>query len=151
MARYIPTDAEFETTFATARVSRARLARYYLRAIENHLAGSDQPEFVANTDVESVNLEHVLPLTPGDGWGVTDDEAEAVQKLIGNLALMQAGPNSQEGNGSFADKKKAYAKSAFQTTKSVARATTWDAAAIRSRQAELAKNALKAWPLTFPK
>jgi hypothetical protein len=151
MARYIPTDPEFETAFATARVSRARLARYYLRAIENDLAGSDQPEFVANADVESVNLEHVLPLTPGDDWGVSDEEAEAVQKLIGNLALMQAGPNSQEGNTSFAEKKKAYAKSAFQTTKSLASVSKWDATAIRSRQAELARHALKTWPLTFRK
>ncbi|MDB5578171.1 MAG: hypothetical protein JWR80_3347 [Bradyrhizobium sp.] len=151
MTKYIPSDAEFETAFATARVSRARLARYYLRAIENELAGTDQPEFVPNDDVESVNLEHVLPLTPGSSWGVSDDEAEAVQKLIGNLALMQAGPNSQEGNGSFSDKKKAYANSLFKTTKSIATVSKWDAVAIRNRQADLAKNALKAWPLTFKK
>jgi hypothetical protein len=151
MARYIPTDAEFETAFATARVSRARLARYYLRAIENELSDADQPEFVPNEDVESVNLEHVMPLTPGDEWGVSDDEAEAVQKLIGNLALMQAGTNSEEGNASFSSKKKAYSKSAFKTTKMIADAPKWDAEAIRNRQARLAKDALKAWPLTFRK
>lgn len=151
MARYIPTDPEFETAFATARVSRARLARYYLRAIENELSGSEQPEFVANEDVEAVNLEHVLPLTPGDEWGVSDDEAEAVQKLIGNLALMQAGPNSAEGNKPFSEKKKAYAQSAFVTTKSIADAPTWDAASIRGRQEQLAKYALRTWPLTLKK
>lgn len=151
MTRYIPTDPEFETAFATARVSRARLARYYLRALESELAGSAQPEFVANEEVESVNLEHVLPLTPGEEWGVSDDEAEAVQKLIGNLALMQAGPNSKEGNRSFADKKKAYAQSEFLTTKSISESSVWNADAIRARQNSLAKLALKAWPLTFRK
>ncbi|TRW17167.1 DUF262 domain-containing protein [Glacieibacterium frigidum] len=149
MSRYVPTDPEFETAFATARVSRARLARYYLRAIENEMAGTEQPEMVPNEDVESVNLEHVVPLTPGDSWGLSDDEAEAVQKLIGNLALMQAGPNSQEGNGSFADKKKAYGASQFKTTSMIASFEKWDASSIRARQSELAKLAVGAWPLAF--
>lgn len=149
MARYIPTDAEFETAFSTARVSRARLARYYLRAIENKLSETEQPEMVPNDDVESVNLEHVLPLTPGDTWGVSDDEAEAVQKLLGNLALMQAGPNSREGNAPFSGKKIVYAQSGFKTTAMIASEEKWDGLAIRARQAQLAKHALQAWPLTF--
>ena len=35
MKSYVPSDLEFEFSFAMARVSRAYQARYYLRALEN--------------------------------------------------------------------------------------------------------------------
>ena len=35
MSNYVPSDAQFEEAFSTARVSRAHLARYYLRALRS--------------------------------------------------------------------------------------------------------------------
>ena len=67
MAAYVPADAQFREAFATARVSRPHLARYYLRALEKSLKKDPQPEYVANEDVTGINLEHVPPLSPGPG------------------------------------------------------------------------------------
>jgi hypothetical protein len=151
MQKHVPTDAEFEAAFATARVSRARLARYYLRAIEKTRQGNQDAEFVPNEEVEAVNLEHVLPLTPGDEWEIESDMAEAAQKLIGNMALMASGENVANANDGFEKKKAAYAKSKFGTTKELASYDTWDTASIQKRQAELAKTAVQTWSTTFKK
>jgi len=65
----IPTDADFEAAFATARVTKSDIARYYLRAIERQMAGENEPELVPNDNAEQVNLEHVLPRNPATGTG----------------------------------------------------------------------------------
>ncbi len=151
MQKHVPTDAEFEAAFATARVSRARLARYYLRAIEKTRQGTKDAEFVPNEEVEAVNLEHVLPLNPGDEWDIESDKAEAAQKLIGNMALMASGENVANANEAFTKKKAAYAKSKFETTKELASYATWDTNSIQKRQADLAKTAVKTWSTSFQK
>jgi uncharacterized protein with ParB-like and HNH nuclease domain len=61
---FVPGDAEFEAAFATATVSQAFLARYYLQALEQSLRGERHPELVPNTLEQEVNLEHVLPQNP---------------------------------------------------------------------------------------
>jgi hypothetical protein len=68
MRQYVPTDAEFEEAFATARVSRPHLARYYLRAIDKTIKDDPQPEYVANDEAEQITLEHIMPLNPGPDW-----------------------------------------------------------------------------------
>lgn len=93
MEPYVPTDGEFEEAFTNVRVSRTHLARYYLRALEKTAKGLPQPEYVANEDVADITLEHVLPLNPGRDWKVDDDEAQAAQKLLGNMVLIRANQN----------------------------------------------------------
>jgi hypothetical protein len=56
MASYVPTDAQFQEAFSTARVSRPHLARYYLRALEKYRKGDPQPEWVANEEVTEIDL-----------------------------------------------------------------------------------------------
>lgn len=149
MAKYVPTDAAFEEAFATARVSRPHLARYYLRAIEKSLKADEQPEYVANEEVSEINLEHVLPLTAGAEWGVDSDEARAAQRMLGNLVLLKANQNRDIGNKTFAEKKQVYKDSAYFTTQQIAKYDGWGLKQIRERQAELAKVAVKTWRLTF--
>jgi hypothetical protein len=64
--KLIPTDAEFEAAFATARVSQNFRARYYLRALELKHQGSSEPEWIPNESVV-INLEHILPENPRNG------------------------------------------------------------------------------------
>ncbi len=58
-----PSDSAFSDAMKSAKVSNARLARYFLRSLE--LANSDdsEPYFIPNDD-EVINLEHVLPKRP---------------------------------------------------------------------------------------
>jgi hypothetical protein len=151
MERYVPSDSEFQQAFAAARVSRSSFASYYLRSLERTLQGDKRPEFVASENTEDVNLEHVMPLTPGAGWNVKPDVAQTAQRLLGNMALLQSDKNTDLGNSSFAVKKKVYAKSAFKLTAEIADYSKWTMSEIESRQQKMAKLALKTWPLKFGK
>jgi hypothetical protein len=144
----VPTDAEFETAFATARVSKSYLSRYYLRALDKTLKNDPHPEFVANEDQESINLEHILPTNPSPEWGADSDTALIAQRLLGNMVLLNAKKNVSLGNSLFPDKKKAYAESNYHITKQVADyGDQWTIEEIKHRQAEMAKIAVKTWPL----
>ncbi len=125
MREYVPSDAAFEQAFATARVSRSHLARYYLRAIEKQRANDPQPEYVPNEDVSQVNLEHVLPLSPGAEWGTDPEQARTAQKLLGNMALMPEARNRDLANKGFEEKKVVYAGSDYRTTSEIAQQATW--------------------------
>ena len=149
MSKYVPTDTEFQAVFATARVSRTHLARYYLRAIEKQRAKDPQPEYVPNEEVTEINLEHIVPLTPSPGWDMDSETAKSVQKLLGNMVLIRAGQNSDMGNKTFAEKKAVIAQSAYATTNEVAAYEKWTVSEIKDRQMKLAASAVETWPLTF--
>jgi hypothetical protein len=149
MERYVPTDTEFEEAFATARVSRPHLARYYLRALEKSLKSDPQPEYVANEEVTEINLEHVLPLSPGKDWNVDNDVARAAQRLLGNMVLLRANQNRDIGNKSFVEKCEIFKNSGYYVTQQVSEYSEWKLDDIRKRQAALAKIAVRTWPLTF--
>jgi hypothetical protein len=149
MERYVPSDTEFGAAFATARVSRAHLARYYLRSIDKLTKDDPQPEFLANEDAEQITLDHVLPLTPSDDWNVNEDEAESVQKMLGNLVLLRANQNRNLGNASFPKRKAVYSESGYYVTRMVADYERWGAKEIRDRQERLAELAVQTWPTSF--
>jgi len=148
LAAIVPSDGTFEEAFTTMRVPKATLARYYLIALENEEGGKAEPEFVPNANEEQVNLEHVLPqrATAAD-WGAhlsADERKEYVHRL-GNLALLQKGPNGRIGNKSFAVKKPVLAGSAFTLTKEIGAVADWGKEEIQARQGRLATLALKVW------
>jgi len=147
MKTYVPSDREFETAFASARVSRVYLARYYLRALENTAKQLSQPEYVANDSVADITLEHIMPLTAGDDWDVDDDLAEATQKFLGNMVLLRASQNRELGNMSFDEKKSVYKRSGYELTRQVAEYEKWTQDEIKSRQTLLAGLAVKTWSL----
>jgi hypothetical protein len=149
MNEYVPVDAEFEEAFSTARVSRARLARYYLRAIDKTIKADPQPEYVANEEAEQITLEHVLPLSPSAEWGISDEDAQAAQRLLGNMVLLRANQNRDVGNVSFAEKKKMFGQSGYSITNEVGGYPDWTMDIIRERQSEMAKLAVKTWSLKF--
>lgn len=149
MRAYVPSDSAFQQAFATARVSRTYLARYYLRAIEKTRAANPQPEYVPNDEVTQVNLEHVLPLNPSADWEISAEQARAVQTRLGNMALLSAGTNRDLGNRPFAEKKASYEASAYVTTSEIAGYDHWNLEAIDARQARFAEFAITTWPLTF--
>lgn len=144
----VPTDTVFESAFALATVTKARLARYYLLALESVCAGAVEPELVPNSNEEEVNLEHVLPKTYSAAeWPTfTSDEHKAHLHRLGNLALLQKTPNGRIGNGAFAIKMPVLAASSLALTKEIGAVAKWDPAAIHTRQVALARLALKTWP-----
>lgn len=144
----IPSDALFETAFAEARVSKAFLARYYLRALEMKRQGNAEPEFVPSDDEQTINLEHILPENPDGNWPNVEPElAGAYYNRLGNMVILQASKNSLIGNSAFSDKKPVLQSSGYLLTSDVAEKATWGVTEISERQKELAALAIKTWPL----
>lgn len=144
----VPSDALFETSFAEARVSSSFLARYYLRAMERQLQNLPDPEWVPSEEEDAVNLEHILPVNPKGEWShVSQDTASAYFRRIGNMVIMQARKNSVVGNGSFAEKRAVFETSAFALTQAISKFHDWGPEQIEQRQRELAKLAVRTWPI----
>ncbi len=149
MREYIPNDATFEDEFRKARVSQSYLARYYLRALDSALVGETEPDYVGNTDVEIVNLEHVMPRKPSPEWKVDPEMALACEKRLGNMVLLNAKKNVAVGNSGFDAKKVAFGTSGFAITRDVIPYAKWTIDEINERQAKLAKLAVTTWPITL--
>jgi hypothetical protein len=147
LAPIYPDDATFKASFAektirTTEPRNRRVVRYILCAIEKHLSGTDH-DFAS----ESFNIEHILPQNPEAGWDqFTDEQAEAMVYRLGNMTLMETGPNRDSGNEPFGPKKAKYAESVFSITKKVAEDNAeWNPERIAARQNWMAKQATAIW------
>ena len=145
---FVPSDAEFERSFAAATVRRGWLARYYLSALELAELGQSEPELVPNQNVDQVNLEHVLPRNPTAAeWPTfTPDELDDMRLLLGNQALLKKTHNAQIGNAAFSVKKPILAASDLKLTQAVGAEPDWTPATIRDRQTKMAALAVTVWP-----
>lgn len=146
-ASFIPNDAVFRDSFATARVAKAYLSRYYLRTLELQAKGKPQPELVPNIDPGELTLEHVLPERPlQDAWPqFSEEERKAYTKRLGNMLLLKQKMNAKVRSSSFSTKRDIYSDSDLLLTKKVAESDEWTKEAIEERQNYLAGLAIKAW------
>lgn len=142
-----PADDSFRAAFAdkvikTTASRNKKIVRYILCALEKQASGHDY-EF----DSASYNLEHILPQNPAEGWGTfSDEELDTLVYRIGNMALMEARPNRDVGNGDYDSKKAAYAASVFSLTRKVAEENEdWSPSRIETRQQALARIATSVW------
>jgi len=148
LAGILPVDAQFRQAFEVATVSKAILARYYLRSLEMASKKESNPWFIPNDDKQAINLEHVLPDRPGKNWKQFDEEtARLYVKRIGNLALLLAKSNSDLRSADFKTKKAVYKDSPYELTRQISTVSDWNQDRISERQKGLAELALKAWPL----
>ena len=149
LTQITPSDAQFRTALETARVSKASLARYYLRSLETTANDEGEPWFMPTEDATVINLEHILPKKPDGNWPqFNDDEVRLYGNRLGNLALMRASDNSSVRNAPFKDKRKLFAKSPYVLTSEIAGYRNWTVKGIAKRQVRLAKIAPSAWPVT---
>ena len=146
---FIPTDAIFRERFASARVSKVSLARYYLRALERQAVGEPQPELITNTDPAELTLEHILPERIADeSWSeFTEEDRKAYSARLGNMILLSQRINSKIRSGPFDAKREIYEKSDLCLTKQVAKYAKWNKETIEERQKHLADLAVKTWKL----
>jgi hypothetical protein len=149
MRDHVANDDYFKEQFSSTSVSQAKLARYYLDALERKKTDGEDAGLVPDDDTSKVNLEHIIPLNAAKNWShIEAESAKSLYKKLGNMVLLNAKKNSKIGDVTFDEKKKAFADSPFVLTKSVAKYATWGADEISKRQSELAELAVKTWPLT---
>ena len=143
-----PTDDEFRGAFETARVSKAQLARYYLRSLEMAARNEPEPWFIPTQDRSVINLEHILPKKPEGNWPqFTDDEAAMYVNRLGNQALLRASNNSEVRSAGFVAKQRRYQESPYILTSMMAELADWTPTAVAERQKKLANLAVVAWPI----
>lgn len=147
-------DPAFRSDFSLAMFSksRARLARYSLGRITNHLTkqGGGAEEIV-DPVAKNVNLEHVLPQDVPALWR-SDFSPDADPKdyvyRIGNLTLLNAKVNRAAADKSFAEKKRlALDQSQLKINDFFKSVSSWGDREIEQRQDALAKTALEVWKL----
>jgi len=144
----IPGDVQFKEAFESATVSKAALARYYLRSLEMAAKQENAPWFIPNDDKQTINLEHILPEKPDEeNWPVDEDIVRSFSKSLGNLALLLAKSNSTLRSADFATKRVVYAQTPYVLTSQMATLSKWGPREIIERQNVMAKLALKAWPI----
>lgn len=144
----VPNNEEFRMAFASAAVTKASLARYYLRAMERYAKEEGDPFYIVNDDQATINLEHILPKNPEGKWpGFEADKAQQYSRRLGNQVLLKASANSILKSSDFATKKKVYAATPYILTSQVAEYQDWGPDQIKGRQERLADLALKTWPL----
>ncbi len=137
--KYNPTDVEFEAAFNTRRGIDPAIARYFLMKIENKLRPGH--------DIESTSLEHVLPQTPWDTWGIERSEAnENLIGRLGNLTLLTPTDNSSLGNSLFNVKKGFYSAEDLKINHQVVLADSWTEVEIGERQKWLSSHISTLWP-----
>jgi len=144
----VSTDTAFMADFAEWRLIKGSLARYILRTLELVQQDGSEPELVVNPDVSKVNLEHVLPKSPRkvDWPDFSNDEHRLYVNRIGNMTLLQRGPNGRIGNKPWTAKKPILALSSFELTKSASKHSKWTPTVIDKRQTMMAELAVRAWP-----
>lgn len=137
--RYNPTDSEFELLFKVRRGIDSSIARYFLMKIENKLRPGH--------DIESTSLEHILPQSPWDTWGLQRTEAnENLIGRLGNLTLLAQTDNSTLGNSDFATKKIHYVAEGLKINQNVVSVDSWTEVEISARQEWMSTHISALWP-----
>ena len=123
-----------------------KLVRYILFKLEKHRSNIAFEPFN-----EQYTIEHIFPVNPSEGWTVA--EFRQMQRMVfrlGNMTLLEATSNRALGNSSYEQKREAYKKSVFQTTRAIAEYYgEWSADTINKRQKHMAEIAVKIWKVRF--
>ncbi len=119
-------------------VSKAKIARYYLRALQKTKDGSNAPL--------DLTLEHVLDKEYNSRiHSISEDDHAVYLNRLGNLALLESDPNGAIQDHSFLEKKPILADMANCSLTEDCDSTHWNAADIEKRQKSLADLAPRTW------
>lgn len=142
IARITPSD---ERTRVGLKYSELPHARYLL----GRLAGAEP--------LAAWDIEHVVPLTPGDEWSgdgirrwadYSDDEQNSHRALahtLGNLTLLEPDLADRAFDASFPAKREIYADSSLELTREVSRTAAWGTASIAARTELLTERFMAVW------
>ncbi len=148
------------------------LLRYILAKLTQHIDELAYGETIVETYLnKNVEVEHILPQTCSQGIKDSFDKPAEIEKYIrrlGNLALLEKTINTSVSNKPFDEKKKAYPKSKYLLTRSIAERVQvghntaidravkdlenfdiWTSESIERRQQLLTELAHKIWDMPF--
>lgn len=140
-------DESFVTLFAdksikTTASRNAKVVRYILCRLEKQASGQD-----FDFDSPTHGIEHVLPQSPSKGWKEFQDrDLDTFVYRLGNMVMLENGPNRDLGNKSYAEKRDVLRQSGFSLTRELAEQNeVWNPERLEARQRRLAKLAKTVW------
>jgi len=143
--RFVQAFAELEVS---TRGQKKKLAKYILCALERDASGRP-----CDYQTDPGTIEHILPENPGAEWDVafSQDRQEKFVYRLGNLALLEAAANRNVGNSVYEVKFQAYARSNYDSTKSIASLAPeeWSPELVNERQRQMAVRAEHLWRSDF--
>ena len=143
-----PSEDFFDEMFQELRYRNSEKSRmlnkYILSEIDAHLSKSE--EQLVNFGV--VNIEHILPQTPHEDWGISKSEIKRFVNNLGNLTLLSKRLNSKVQNRVIKEKLPSYSKSTLPITMDLVRELKgrkggWSEIEIAQRQSRFADMAYK--------
>jgi uncharacterized protein with ParB-like and HNH nuclease domain len=140
-------DDSFFKDFSRKQIKTAKVAKYILRKIENHM--SPESEKVSRR----LTLEHILPKNPDDEWKEHLEEKKMDKDdyvyRLGNMTLLLERPNKEAQSHFFTRKREQiYRKQTkLRINEDLKQYDGWTAEEIRERQERLAGVALKVWAI----
>ena len=144
------TDAQFMEHFAAFSVSmrRRKLVKYILCKLEKAQGGADR-----DPETDPGSIEHILPANPTQDWAEAfgHNQLDAATERIGNLTLLEPAKNRDISHAPFAEKRAAYATSAYALTQRIPDIAPeeWTFALLEERQKRLAQWAVTVWRSDF--
>lgn len=143
--RFVQAFAELEVS---TRGQKKKLAKYILCALEQDASGRPR-----DYQTDPATIEHILPENPAVDWDITftQDRQEKYVYRLGNLALLEAAANREVGNSAYEVKLQAYAKSNYDSTRSITSLAPeeWTPELVNERQRQMAARAEHLWRSDF--
>ena len=138
-------DKVFENSFSDKAFPynsrNAKIVRYILATIEKH-NGSSQ---TVNFNDDDATIEHILPQNADECWDMDEEKQLQLVFRLGNTCLLEKKLNIGLKNGSFEEKRKAYALSSYIDAQMIAGYNEWNENKIVNRQIKMAHAAVNIW------
>ncbi len=149
LRKRLPKEEIFEKNFKEKEIKNSKLAKYILLKINNYLLKENGKKELT-TDVERINLEHIIPKKPDEKWlnffkeRNIENWRELVYK-IGNMTILEKGYNQKIANKFFTEKKKMYEKSILPLNEKLKIYEEFGPSQIEERSNEMVEIAKKIW------
>ncbi|MCK4421248.1 DUF262 domain-containing protein [candidate division WOR-3 bacterium] len=143
-----PPEDKFLMHFRDLEQKTSKLAKYLLSELNNYLLKKrDNRELITNINV--VNLEHIIPKKPDKEWmkffKEKDIHYEDLVNKVGNMTILLEEYNRKIANNFFHKKKVIYKKSKLPLNEDLCKYSEFGTKEVRDRQEEMGKIAEEFW------
>lgn len=138
-----PTFDFFSKYFMDIKYKNSEIGRMLVKYILSEINNFYEKTKEHKIDFNNVNVEHIIPQTPGKDWDLSVEDIKDYVNLLGNLTLVDKVINSKAGNKSLKEKLLLLADSELPITKELISKLSksnskWDKESICERQLSLA-------------
>ncbi|WP_339094143.1 DUF262 domain-containing HNH endonuclease family protein [Deinococcus sp. VB343] len=135
-------DVRFKDNIVSLRFDKPSISRYFLAKICENMSGEEEKTVLHSG---KATLEHIMPQSQMEFWGINQNEADDYINHIGNLTLLERRKNQSISNKSFEEKKPTFEKSTLIINSIIASKGAWGIDEIIERGQILADAATKIW------